>query len=288
VVGCLLVLFHTLFFYVVLVKWLDLWSQEGLTIFAVTSILCGMVYYSYYKAVTTDPGYVPKGWKPPPGSMEPGQHNNAGETEKITTAFGNVIEVGSSVHHKDDLYCWKCQCARPPRAHHCSDCDRCVMKMDHHCPWINNCVGHANHKYFMLFLAYLSAAGGLISALLLWRIVALVLDANDPDNPVDDPLSLVLSIIGLMVLVPSILSVFGLCIIQCNMVSGNYTSIESYHVEEQRRRAEQAGTPYRFKYDVGRRDNISQVFGREVSTWPLPCIGTEGDGLSYATAKLDV
>lgn len=39
---------------------------------------------------------------------------------------------------------------------------RCVMKMDHHCPWLNNCVGHFNHGYFIMFL--LCAVCGCVQA----------------------------------------------------------------------------------------------------------------------------
>lgn len=51
-------------------------------------------------------------------------------------------------------YCEKCTHIKPDRAHHCSVCGTCVLKMDHHCPWVNNCVSFTNYKFFILFLGY--------------------------------------------------------------------------------------------------------------------------------------
>jgi len=51
--------------------------------------------------------------------------------------------------------CRTCKMVKPWRAHHCSICRRCVLRMDHHCPWMNRCVGFYNYCYFFLFLLYM-------------------------------------------------------------------------------------------------------------------------------------
>jgi len=51
--------------------------------------------------------------------------------------------------------CKKCIAPKPPRTHHCSVCNNCMLKMDHHCPWLNNCIGHYNHRHFFLYMTFM-------------------------------------------------------------------------------------------------------------------------------------
>jgi palmitoyltransferase len=57
------------------------------------------VVFHYYKAVRTSPGHPP-------------------QNELIVEAVS---------------ICKKCIAPKPPRTHHCSVCNKCVLKMDHHC-----------------------------------------------------------------------------------------------------------------------------------------------------------
>jgi len=63
--------------------------------------------------------------------------------------------------------CGHCEIPKPVSAHHCSSCERCVIRQDHHCPWVNNCVGFMNQKYFVLFLFWTAVT-------CLWCLVTLV------------------------------------------------------------------------------------------------------------------
>ena len=59
-----------------------------------------------------------------------------------------------ALRNKFTKTCQICHSRKPPRVHHCSQCNRCVLCMDHHCVWIGNCVGLRNMKPFLLFLGY--------------------------------------------------------------------------------------------------------------------------------------
>ncbi|KAL2159636.1 hypothetical protein VTH06DRAFT_2205 [Thermothelomyces fergusii] len=85
----------------------------------------------------------------PPGSTT----NDQGYSTLPTHAAPRVTSF--TVKSNGELrFCKKCQARKPDRAHHCSTCRRCVLKMDHHCPWLATCVGLRNHKAFLLFLIY--------------------------------------------------------------------------------------------------------------------------------------
>lgn len=78
------------------------------------------------------------------------------ERAKQQREDGRVYLSGLQVKNTGDRrWCKQCNCEKPDRAHHCSTCGICVLRMDHHCPWLaSKCIGLRNHKGFFLFLFY--------------------------------------------------------------------------------------------------------------------------------------
>ncbi|KAI1104544.1 zf-DHHC-domain-containing protein [Jackrogersella minutella] len=51
-------------------------------------------------------------------------------------------------------WCSECCNWKPDRAHHSSEIDRCVYRMDHFCPWVGGMIGENSFKFFVQFTAY--------------------------------------------------------------------------------------------------------------------------------------
>jgi palmitoyltransferase len=93
------------------------------------------------------------------------QMNNA--TDQM---YERCLEEG-----KLDDICVSCRIMKPFRSKHCKFCDKCVSRFDHHCPWVDNCVGEKNHKYFTIFLLWITIQMCLYIAL----HVAFFIDENN-------------------------------------------------------------------------------------------------------------
>ena len=101
---------------------------------AIAQALIGLVSaYILWMAVTSDPGTISTyddvcAWK---------------------SRYG--VDTGGLYPFR---FCTTCCRERPPRASHCSLCNRCVGRFDHHCPWLNTCVGGTNAFAFYAFIVW--------------------------------------------------------------------------------------------------------------------------------------
>mmetsp|Transcript_654 Transcript_654/g.2385 ORF Transcript_654/g.2385 Transcript_654/m.2385 type:complete len:399 (+) Transcript_654:224-1420(+) len=129
--------------FTVILPWMQ-YTVKGIVHLGVLTSLTLTGLFSYCLTVIVHPGEVPRDY--------------CVDAESGSPSMVEVKRKRSDKGKTQSRFCSKCQLPKPPRAHHCRICKKCVLRMDHHCVWVNNCVGHRNYKFFLLFLAYSLAA----------------------------------------------------------------------------------------------------------------------------------
>ena len=72
----------------------------------------------------------------------------------VKQEFGivDILQIANDKQIDMENFCFYCRTIKSQKAFHCMFCKCCVERFDHHCAYINNCLGHRNHKFFILFL----------------------------------------------------------------------------------------------------------------------------------------
>ena len=166
--------------------------------------------YSHLAVMLTDPGAVPKDSCPleddvqeidfRAANMEGGVDSYNAQMNRQRTASRAHIPVTVKKYRK---FCKRCKAFKPIRAHHCSICGRCIIKMDHHCPWVNNCIGQYNQKYFLLFLFYVILGEMYAVTLILIRGYVCIQrkDCEDPIEPMGPLVGIFMTIVSVFFLI---------------------------------------------------------------------------------------
>lgn len=201
------------------------------------------VGFSYFLAVITSPGKPPKDYKPQKNQWK--------------------------------VWCNKCNLYKPPRTHHCKQCQTCVLAMDHHCPWTNNCVGHGNMPHFMRFLFWVLGGTGYTFYLLSLRALEFYEDRDLPAYLVDR--SELAAVIVLLLVDGFVFFAISILALRCifHIASGK-TQIEVWEME----RIEAQFHTERLWYQI--RKNYKDVHGEELpelTSWNISARYYDGDPL---------
>jgi hypothetical protein len=125
---------------VLIPPWMSTVSEDGVrtispmghlhrTLFTLIALLA---VFAHFKAMTTDPGAVPPDAQPVPEKLEVMEAGNGCDDE-----FG--LSDQNPPKRKGKRLCRRCNAFKPKRAHHCSICRRCIIKMDRKCAKTRSC-----------------------------------------------------------------------------------------------------------------------------------------------------
>ncbi|CED83458.1 zf-dhhc-domain-containing protein [Phaffia rhodozyma] len=239
------------------------WSIELLRLLVPFNVLVGLIFWCYYLCVTTEPGRIPPNWEPDLSSEDV-------EVKKLTGG---------------PRFCSKCSVYKPPRAHHCRRCKRCVLRMDHHCPWVANCIGHHNYASFVRFLTYVVLACTYHFWMMAYRVWDFAQGGENTFLQEPTAAEVVLTVLNFVACVPVLIGVSMMAMYHYWSLWSNTTTIEAWEKDKvatliRRGRIKDI----RYPYSISPWFNIISVLGSSPLAWLFPWTETPGDGLSFEIA----
>ncbi|XP_062542788.1 palmitoyltransferase ZDHHC15 isoform X2 [Armigeres subalbatus] len=232
-----------------------------------------MFLWSYYQTVFTDIGRVPSRFRVPRTELDRLLRATSEEEQKqILEAFAKELPIVTRTLNASVRFCEKCRLIKPDRAHHCSVCGVCVLKLDHHCPWVNNCINFTNYKYFILFLGY-ALLYCLYIAFTTVMYMELIWSVSGSEGKVDGRFHILFLFFVSLMFAISLVSLFGY---HCYLVLLNRTTLESFRTPIFR-----YGGPDKNGFSLGKFNNFQEVFGDDRKLWFVPVYTSLGDGMVY-------
>jgi len=238
------------------------WNLVVLGDYITAGVLCilfhisfGICQLCFLRTTFTMPGDIP------PGFPEEFERKSLEFDLQGGTIVGIVSETNSEGRRRR---CEKCATVKPDRCHHCSQCKRCILKMDHHCPWVNNCVGFHNYKFFVLFLTWTCITGYFVAGCFLSPMLRLFVQ-GDPET----------DIFVIITFIVCAVFAFGLSLFAGTHYYYSLRNVTTIEVlEKSMRRKENP-------YDIGTGANFEQVFGSNPLLWFFPVRNFAGNGLWF-------
>lgn len=239
-------------------------------------LLFGMFVWSYWKTIFTLPMNPSKEFHLSYAEKELLEREPRGEAhQEVLRRAAKDLPIYTRTMSGAIRYCDRCQLIKPDRCHHCSVCDKCILKMDHHCPWVNNCVGFSNYKFFLLFLAYSLLYCLFIAATDLQYFIKFWTNGL-PDTQAKFHIMFLFFAAAMFSV--SLSSLFGY---HCWLVSKNKSTLEAFRSPVFRHGTDKNG------FSLGFSKNMRQVFGDEKKYWLLPIFSSLGDGCSFPTCLVN-
>ncbi|XP_010262553.1 PREDICTED: probable protein S-acyltransferase 16 isoform X3 [Nelumbo nucifera] len=206
--------------------WFGLRTSPGLMNAVILTVTAFMCIFNYVIAIVRDPGLVPATFMP--------------DIEDAETPVHEIKRKGGDLR-----YCQKCSHFKPPRAHHCRICKRCVLRM------------------VLLFGSF-------------------VQDAQKDEEQIRDSTRTIYIISGLL-LVPLSVALSILLGWHIYLILWNKTTIEYHEGVRAMWLAEKVGNVYQHPYDLGPYENLTSVLGPNIFTWLCPTARHIGSGLRFRT-----